>query len=138
MSDLGKLYWTSVSISSDGSKMVAATLQDGIFRSVNSGVTWTLTSAPKEYLPSITLSSDGSKLAVAYGYGAGIYKSFDAGDSWTQTSADAQLSYESITSSSDGLKVAVCQAGDVFINNGDLGPWTLSLKKTIMLCIVGN
>jgi hypothetical protein len=64
--------WTSISSSSDGTKLAAVAAGCGIFTSTNSGATWTQTSAPSADWTSIASSSDGNKLVAAVHEG-GIY-----------------------------------------------------------------
>ncbi|MEI7807945.1 MAG: sialidase family protein [Verrucomicrobiota bacterium] len=94
-------YWSSVASSADGTKLVAAAMDDSanagwIYTSTNSGFTWTQTSAPtNSYWVSVASSADGSKLAAvnfpAYTFIGGnlvftalglVYISTNSGATW--------------------------------------------------------
>ncbi len=77
---LGKELWRSVACSADGTKLVAGYgskpfghAVGGIYTSLNSGVTWNLTSAPNGFWGAVASSSDGTKLIA--GGGGAIYTS---------------------------------------------------------------
>jgi hypothetical protein len=115
------LNWQCVASSSDGTKLVAVsagsgawgTFFDGIYTSIDSGATWTQTSAPHMGWLSVASSADGNKL-VAVVDGGGIYTSTDSGATWTQTSAP-YAGWQSVASSSDGNKlVAVVYGGGIY------------------------
>jgi hypothetical protein len=80
----------SLATSSDGTKLATCiggrttATTGGIYRSIDSGTTWTLTSAPTN-VNWTTMSSnfDGTYLAATV-YGGSIYISTDSGTTWTQ------------------------------------------------------
>jgi hypothetical protein len=87
----------------------------GIYKSSDSGVTWTRTSATSNEWISVASSADGTKLvAVAstllyedipgLSENPTIYCSFDAGSTWTRTSAPSNK-WTSVASSADGAKL---------------------------------
>jgi len=85
--------WTSMAVSRDGTKMVAASSGGGeawpgpIFISTNSGKSWEQTSAPMAGWNWVGSSADGTHLAaVSLGDAAadGIYISINSGVTWSQ------------------------------------------------------
>jgi hypothetical protein len=135
--------WSSVASSSDGTKLVAvinATTTGtnvGIWRSNDSGVTWTKStgtnSAPAAYWSSVASSEDGTKLVAVSNY-IGIkviYTSTNSGVTWTKTSAPP-ATWSSVASSSDGTKlVAVINATagtnvGIWRSNNSGDTWTKS------------
>jgi hypothetical protein len=131
---MGSNYWVSITSSSDGTKL-AAVVEDGyIYTSTDGGATWTeQTSAGKRYWSSIASSSDGTKLAAApcdtkiadhFERGAYIYTSIDGGATWTEQTGAGKYCWGSITSSSDGTRLAATD-GDYIYTSTDGGvTWT--------------
>ena len=133
-------YWTSVASSADGAKLVAVTaphwvwnetnsdyIGDGaIYRSLDSGATWTQTSAPSNGWSAVATSTDGVRLVAAaapYSDGNGdragdgaIYSSLDSGATWSRTSAPSNY-WSAVASSADGTKLV---AADGSYNPPDL------------------
>ena len=123
-------YWSSVASSADGTKLVAVVEQffdinagrqigGSIYTSLDSGVTWTQTSAPAQQWASVASSADGTKLvAVASDdgsvFGGSIYSSPDSGATWTQTSAPNEY-WAAVASSADGSKVVAVASLDANI-----------------------
>lgn len=98
---------SSISISADGSKIMAAVYGGGIYVSTNFGVSWTLTTAPSTNWTAIASSFDGNKI-IATSYTGGIYISTNAGITWTNSETNAPGQYRILAvSSSDGNKLAV-------------------------------
>lgn len=92
--------WSAVASSADGAKLVAVAApqwirygtnidydsvgEGSIYRSLDSGATWTQTVAPTNHWASIASSADGTKL-VAASPGAGIFTSSNSAATWRQT-----------------------------------------------------
>ena len=119
-------YWVSVAMSSDGTKLVAASHY--IYTSADSGVNWTQRSTTSQTWSSVASSSDGVKLA-AVASGGYIYVSGDSGVHWTQTGT--QQNWSSVASSADGMKLAAVIYGPPYggygyiYTSGDSGAtWT--------------
>jgi photosystem II stability/assembly factor-like uncharacterized protein len=94
-----------------------------IWRSTDSGASWTEAYAPDKLWRSIASSSDGSKLA-AVTFGDRIWRSTDSGASWTEAYAP-KANWYSIASSSDGSKLAAVINGDRIWRSTDSGAsWT--------------
>ncbi len=118
--------WTSIASSADATRLFA-TLEyssgyAGIVRSLDSGISWTQTSAPGEAYTSVASSSDGSKVVAAapprWDYQVqqwvshgGIYASTDSGANWRLTSAPGDA-WTAVASSADGSRLfAVSEYG---------------------------
>jgi hypothetical protein len=113
--DAPKTNWSAVATSADGNKLVAvvggtvAFLSGGgppgpIYRSTDSGATWTPTSVLSANCTSVSASSDGSKL-VAVEHGGPLYVSRDSGGTWEElTPSFAYL--VSVAASADGTRIA--------------------------------
>jgi hypothetical protein len=130
------LSWTSVASSADGIRLVAAAAAysynsslnsaGGIFTSLDSGATWTPTSAPTNVTwSSVASSADGSKLVAVSqsngGYRGSIYTSQDSGTTWLQTSAPSNQ-WNIVACSGDGTKAFAVPGGrDVIYRSLDSG-----------------
>jgi len=137
--------WTSVAISADGTKLVAAAKlggdlfnggvagDGGVYASTNSGVTWTRTTAPAKNWSSITSSADGTHLAaVSQDDGAGddpgsIYASMDSGFTWARTSVPTQ-SWVAVAASADGTRFVAAGGWDglIYISTNSGADWAQS------------
>lgn len=97
----------------------------GIYISSDSGIHWSLTSAPVNNWSCVASSTDGANLVAAAAVG-GIYTSSDSGTNWTMTSASLTSSWAAIASSADGTKlVAVGGISDGIYTSSDSGTnWT--------------
>ena len=136
-------YWSSVASSSDGTKLVAATIDypgnaGWIYTSTNSGASWTQTSAPTNvYWVSVSSSADGSKLAAVnyptYTFIGGnlvwtalglVYTSTDSGATWVSNNVPNNI-WQAVASSADGTKlVAIPQGGGIFTSTDSGATWT--------------
>jgi hypothetical protein len=119
---------TSIVSSADGSKLIVA-YPEGVFRSVDSGITWISNSVTTNNLHwlFLALSADASVVVAADNYGY-IYTSTNSGADWIQTSAPLG-NWQGIASSADGKRlVAVDQGfGPGWLGNtGNAGPIYIS------------
>jgi hypothetical protein len=123
--------FSAIASSADGSKLVVAGEQ--IYTSSDSGVTWTLTSAPSNNWWSVASSGDGTKLAAvgnemnhAWGADGLLYVSLDSGATWAPSSTPTNVTL--VTLSSDGLKLAAVGAGGnaIYISTNAGVSWTVS------------
>jgi uncharacterized protein (DUF736 family) len=85
-----------------------------ICTSMNSGATWTQTSAPSRNWLSVASSADGAKLVAAaqVPFGGLIYISTNSGATWTQTSAPTN-EWLAVASSTDGTKLVAVAWHDI-------------------------
>jgi hypothetical protein len=104
----------------------------GIYTSTNSGVTWTLTSAPIQYWFSLVSSADGTKLVASVTRPSGgvpasrgpIYTSSDSGNTWTSNNLPKQV-WGSVASSADGNTLAAVAGYGLICTSTNFGnTWT--------------
>lgn len=121
----GQRVWTSITASSDGTKLAAVVYNGYIYTSTDSGATWTeQTAAGQRPWLSIASSSDGTKL-VAGGSNEYIYTSTDSGANWTEQTASGQRVWGGVASSSDGTKLtAVAYNGYIYTSTDSGDTWT--------------
>jgi hypothetical protein len=136
--------WTAVASSADGTQLVATagyfnsfyyTYFSYIYRSANSGVTWTKTSATTTYeeFSAIASSADGSHLVVATSGSlpntGPLYTSSDSGATWTMGSvlaAGVAQVWRFVASSADGSRLVVMDTFGRTYVSGDAGAsWAL-------------
>jgi len=127
-------YWTSVASSADGAKLVAVAapyidgnnlVGDGaIYRSLDSGSTWTPTSAPRNYWSAVASSADGTKLVATSTVDGShlIYASTNSGATWTATAAPVSQ-WSAVASSADGYRVVAASYYGPICTLPYLGPW---------------
>jgi hypothetical protein len=112
-------YFFSIVSSADGTKLVGMypslftfPESDGshspIYRSVDSGVTWTQTGAPATGWVTLACSADGTILAAASESGFAISR--DSGATWVTNAGPAA---SSVACSADGTRFVLAQAGPV-------------------------
>jgi hypothetical protein len=127
------LKWMGIASSDDGTKLVAtdfgANANGGyIYTSTDSGVTWTPRGITRNW-NAIASSSDGTKLVAAdypdfnhdepdRGY---IWTSSDSGETWVERKGAGSKWWQSITSSSDGRKLAAVAWGDYIYTSTNYG-----------------
>jgi arabinogalactan oligomer/maltooligosaccharide transport system permease protein len=88
LTSAGIKEWTSLSVSSDGSKVLVSAKDDNVYRSDDFGKKWSVVQAlPKAYWTSVRISSDAMK-AVAAAENGSVYLTADGGKTWN---ADAAL-----------------------------------------------
>lgn len=115
--------WASVASSADGTKLVALAAHGGIYKSGDSGTTWTpaQSGAPSTNWASVASSADGSRLVAATAHGF-VYTSADFGNTWKKSGAPTNF-WNAVGSSADGLKLAALRmesagfgAGPIYIS----------------------
>jgi len=118
----------AIASSYDGVKLVGVIQYGQIYTSINSGVTWTLsTSSPSGVWWSVTSSADGTKL-VAIMYGGQIYTSTDSGLTWAPHGPS--LNWRAIASSADGTKlVAGVSGGQIYTSTNSGVTWNISTSS---------
>jgi hypothetical protein len=118
--DLPALTWTSVAVSADGSRLVAAPAGGlTVFSSTNSGSTWVPNTFPSSYLSSVAASADGTRLlAVVFDWvhyplfhiGSAIYTSTDSGSLWQGVGSLGPAPI-SLAASADGSQWVAAEGG---------------------------
>lgn len=116
--------WYGIASSADGSRLAAVASVNGIYTSVDSGITWTAVSVPSAQWRSIASSADGSKL-VAGVYGGGVYT--NSGTSWAivGSSAPSPANWVSVASSASGSTLyAAVSGGAVYKSSNSGASWS--------------
>ncbi len=135
--DAPSTNWAAVASSADGSQMVAVaggrvvfvtSAPDGpIYRSMDSGATWTAAGAPSVDWTSVAASADGTTLAATVYAGSGpslLYTSTDSGATWVSTNAGFAY-LVSVASSAEGRRL-VAGTFDPFHPPGTGGAFAVS------------
>jgi len=132
-SDAPNTGWINIASDSTGTILFAvdSTTTGGIWKSINSGQNWTITTAPllTNAWRGIASSSDGTKLVAVSGLNDGkIYTSIDSGASWSPQSGAPAVNWMSVASSSDGTKLVACVndfnlGGGIYISNDSGSTW---------------
>ena len=77
-------FWVKVSCSKDGQKLIAFTAVNEVYKSADSGLTWTQSTLPaNEVIADVRVSGDGSTMIVATKNAGHIWVSFNDGSSWS-------------------------------------------------------
>ena len=111
--------WRGVASDATGKKLFAVTWNGYIYKSIDSGITWSsLPSSGAHLWTSITSSADGTKLAASVSNGQ-IYISTDSGTTWTPQGPSGI--WASVSSSADGTKLAAAISGGYVYTSVDSG-----------------
>ncbi len=133
--------WSYVSMSSDGTHMVAAAVGSGatIYTSSDRGVTWTPQMAGSNngnrQWTSVAMSADGSKIIAGevfnnlFTAGPGTLNDVAAaaatGAAWTTHPVSGERGFMSVTSSADGTKLATVSTDhDIYTSTDSGATWT--------------
>ncbi len=121
-SDVGAFNWTSIASSSDGTRMVAAAYNSGLYTSVDSGRSWSSGGSAIAWT-GVASSSDGTRLAGVASANA-IYTSTNSGTSW-QAQLSVPAMYGIASSANGSCLVAGAYDSDIVIstNGGTSGSW---------------
>jgi len=117
-----ELNWTSVAVSSDGSKIVAGTNGGTIYTSGNGGLNWTKSNYQGDSKPvAISVSGDGSRVNVAV-FNGDIFASSDFGNTWSDLTPQlGNQQWNSITTSRDGTRISATAHGDYIYSTNNYG-----------------
>jgi BNR-Asp box repeat len=125
-------YWTSIAVSSDGTRLVAAAdgiYTSGIYLSTNSGNTWTQSNVPSNEWMSVASSADGSRLVVVapgdihFNPPSVVYTSTDFGATWAHQTNAPGTPWDSVASSADGCKLMLFTADTICTSTNSGGTW---------------
>jgi hypothetical protein len=120
--NVGTALWGSVASSADGTKLVAVAGTNWVYQSFDSGNTWTSNTLPiftNQWL-FVHSSADGTKLVVAGVLGP-VCISTNSGVSWTIPANSPDASWQGITSSADGSKIAMVCGTNFIYTSADYG-----------------
>jgi hypothetical protein len=111
-------FWTAVASSADGTRLVAADAEGGLYTSVDSGANWIERPfANPTSWEAVASSADGTRLVVAPSNGGLIYISGDSGETWTPHPVGGpNASWNSVASSADGKHLIAAGSGQIYIS----------------------
>jgi hypothetical protein len=113
--------WSSVSSSADGTKLVAVVSGGKIYRSADSGVSWSVAYNIDSLWGAVAMSADGSKIIVANS--TYVLHSIDSGTSWTSRGlGNNTQNVSSVTMSANGNTMAAV-SNYVFVSNDSGSSW---------------
>jgi hypothetical protein len=102
---------------SQADTVFAATLRDGVFRTLNGGTTWTRTSLPLQQYVGAFAVQGGAVFAAA---DMGVYRTDDHGDTWTNVSPSLTFVSSIVATSGSAPKLYAAPWNSVF-SSGDGG-----------------
>jgi hypothetical protein len=123
------LWWNPFAGSASGQYLYAPIFFGGIWKSSDSGKSWTKTAAPSEGYVGGCASADGSQVYVGV-QGGRIQKSTDFGVTWNPVTTVGTSSsfWQWMACSSDGTKIAAAigsvTQGDIFYSTNSGATWT--------------
>lgn len=121
--------WGNVCCSTNFVNIAAISFSGLIWISTNSGDSWVSAQAPSTNWDSIACSGDGEKLVASTRTG-GIWASMDAGMTWSLTTAPTanpdDFTWNSVTSSADGTKLAALASGRIYTSADSGATWGLT------------
>jgi photosystem II stability/assembly factor-like uncharacterized protein len=132
--------WCSVASSADGTRLLAAITSGLIYRSTDSGLTWTPTSTPSFNWISVTASANGNKLAALARVfpPPDFYISGDAGNTWN-TNASPYDRWSALASSADGnILVAGGAIGTLLATTNQGSSWTTNIMTNTSFSSVAS
>jgi alpha-tubulin suppressor-like RCC1 family protein len=111
------MFWNTVAMSADGTRMIAAGCDNYIYVSTDSGSNWVAASAPWNCWLSVASSADGTHLAAVSPSGVYttglIYTSTNAGVAWMTNNSPYNM-WTAIASSADGTQL-IAGAGGAYL-----------------------
>jgi hypothetical protein len=120
---------TGMAQSSDGTKVVAVNNGDGIYRSTDSGVTWSRIYTLNTPWSGIASSSTGQYL-VAVVHGGSIYASSDYGSNWSIVSGTSNTAWNSVVMASNGATILATADGNGFSGSNGSSVYGIIAKST--------
>jgi photosystem II stability/assembly factor-like uncharacterized protein len=121
----GTQNWIATASSYDGSIMYAAAQYGNLYKSVDSGTTWSRLANPgNKYWNAIATNDSGTVVYAAAGAGDSIYRSTDSGATWNPSPSTTGCNWVSISASATGsAAAAVCGSGSVYTTVNTGGSW---------------
>ena len=123
------LPWYTISMSSDGTKILAGQYDGYLYYSSNSGIGWVVVFPCGAGLMmnwmTTSMSADGTKM-IAGVYGGRIYMSLNGGSSWfeTQPAGNNNKNWKTISMSADGMTiVAGVYGGELYYTYNGAENW---------------
>jgi hypothetical protein len=123
-------YFTDIKSSSDGTKLIMASQDGGVWLSSDSGASWSQsTLSYNSFKPGLTSSSTGQNLAAIVNYNK-PYISNDYGSNWTQltnSELPSSVNWYSIASSITGQYIVLSTSdGTIYISNNYAQSWSIT------------
>jgi len=132
--------WFAICSDSSGTKLAACALDEYIYTSTNSGVTWSTNSNSSgiKNWREICSDSTGTKLAACVN-NEYIYTSTDSGVTWSTNSNSSGIkNWRAICSDSTGTKLAACALDEYIYTSTNSGvTWSTNssgIKKWVAIC----
>lgn len=121
----GTQYWIGNTTSYDGNIMYALAQYGYVYKSSDSGTTWSrLATSGARYWTAIATNDSGTVVYAAAGAGDSIYKSTDSGATWTATPGTTTCTWTSITTNASGtIAASVCGSGYVYVTYNSGASW---------------
>lgn len=122
--------WHWISSDASGQTLLAGAAINGLLNtSTDGGVTWTTGNSTAGTWISSDMSANAERMVAVKYQGDGMYTSVDKGVTWTQVTSPlftgSNLSFESVTISQDGQRIAaVSQGGNLTYSNNAGATWT--------------
>ena len=113
----GSRAWQAIASSADGTSLVAVVDGGFIYRSGDSGASWSAQEQARNW-QGIASSSDGTKLVAVVDAGQ-IYTSVNSGSTWD--ARDSARNWKSVASSADGQKLVAANYGGKVYTSTDSG-----------------
>lgn len=127
VSDASKLKpWTSLASSADGQIVTGVAGQEGIYRSLDGGATWTQSyAAGSTYWSKVASSADGQSVAVIPGtwLTSPPIVSTDGGATWTLPASAQTSGWIDIAVSSDGQTMVGLTQREIYISHDNGATW---------------
>ena len=120
--------WTSIAMTSDGSKIAAAGNLGGIYTSLNSGASWANGGSPAFGQPVLATSTNGNNLVAAF-FNGQIFTSPNWGQGWTPSLAPVD-DWNCLASSWDGTRLAAgTSPGPIYVSSDSGATFTTRLPQ---------
>lgn len=128
---------TSLALSADGSRLVAAEASSYIYTSQDFGATWGASSPSPATWYAVTSSADGARLAAGPVWSPGvpgnyspIYTSTDSGTTWVPSGSPARVAWY-LACSADGNRLAGIYGGHILISSDSGATWSDSINPLV-------
>lgn len=121
----GSRMWKGIAGSSDLTKLYAVELSGGrIYRSLDSGATWSQTNASTQSWLGIASSPDGVNVAAISNLSGNVYVSTNSGLDWSVSSGAGTRNWTAVTTASSGsMIIATAYSQGIYISTTTGSTW---------------